>query len=355
MLKANKGEWSEIYALFKILDERQIAAADEKLMPIKDQFYTFIKVLREDTVGKRLEYNLEHPESVVIYDSDGNEKNAIGTKDLNLKTKKILQVIKESNSSSFEMPFAENLMSEYSISKIKASSSQKSDLVAVILDRITSQKPELGFSIKSQLGGASTLLNASSQTNFIYRVNNYNRPIQDINKITGKSKVRDRLTALKETGATLEFQSTSSSTFNSNMRFIDSSFATIISEMLVKYYSGMAKQIPDLCKVVGDMKILGMNNAEISYKVKSFLRAIALGMVPSRPWDTYLSTYGGYLVVKGNGDIVCYHLYNDDQFKDYLFNNTHLETASTGRHNFGELYKENDEIKIKLNLQIRFN
>ena len=355
MLKANRGEWSEIYTLFKIFDEKKVAAADEKLMPIEGQSYTFLKVLREDVINERLEYNLESPGSVVIYDADGNEKRVINTEGLGSKTRKILQAIRDSNASSFEMPFAEDMMSEYLIGKIKASSSQKSDLVAVILDRIADHKPELGFSIKSQLGGASTLLNASSQTNFIYNVKNYNGTIDEINEIVGSSKVRDRLVRLREKGATLEFQSTSSDIFNSNMRLVDSSFSTIISEMLIAYYSGKAKYVPDLCKIVGEMNILGMNEHEVSYKVKSFLRSVALGMVPSRPWNTYLSTYGGYLIVKENGDLVCYHLYNDDQFKDYLFNNTHFETASTGRHGFGRLYEENGELMFKLNLQIRFN
>ena len=126
-------------------------------------------------------------------------------------------------------------MSEYLLTKIKANSSQKADLVAVILDRITSQKPELGFSIKSQLGGASTLLNASAQTNFIYKVEGYKGNIAEINDISGNSKVRDRLFALREKGATIHYQSMSSTTFNSNMRYIDSSFTNVISEMLIAY------------------------------------------------------------------------------------------------------------------------
>jgi hypothetical protein len=106
-----------------------------------------------------------------------------------------------------------------------------------------------------------------------------------------------------------------------------------VAEMLVAYYSGLGKFIPDLCSIVGNARILNMDDKEVSFKIKTFLRAVALGMVPSRPWDTYLNTYGGYLVVKKNGDVVCYHLYNDDKFKD----------------------SDNGELKLKLNLQIRFN
>jgi len=40
----------------------------------------------------------------------------------------------------------------------------------VIHDQRTNQEPTLGFSIKSQLGSPSTILNASKTTNFTYRI-----------------------------------------------------------------------------------------------------------------------------------------------------------------------------------------
>ncbi|MGB0477365.1 MAG: HpaII family restriction endonuclease, partial [Flavobacteriaceae bacterium] len=63
---------------------------------------------------------------------------------------------------------------------------------------------------------------------------------------------------------------------------------------------------------------------------------------------------GGYLIVKNNGDILCYHVYNKNEFEDYLLNNTKLDTASSSRHEFGKLFQENGKIYLKLNLQIRF-
>jgi len=63
---------------------------------------------------------------------------------------------------------------------------------------------------------------------------------------------------------------------------------------------------------------------------------------------------GGYLIVKDNGDILCYHIYNKNEFEDYLLNNTKLDTASSSRHEFGKLFQENGKIYLKLNLQIRF-
>lgn len=77
-------------------------------------------------------------------------------------------------------------------------------------------------------------------------------------------------------------------------------------------------------------------------------------MVPQSEWNDRLSSYGGYIVVREDGVLVCYHLYNEDAFKDYLFENTKLDTPSTARHKFGSIYEKNGELFIDLNLQIRF-
>jgi len=58
--------------------------------------------------------------------------------------------------------------------------------------------------------------------------------------------------------------------------------------------------------------------------------------------------------LKENGDVLCYHIYNRNQFEDYLFANTKLETANSTRHEFGKIFCENEKYYFKLNLQIRF-
>ena len=73
-------------------------------------------------------------------------------------------------------------------------------------------------------------------------------------------------------------------------------------------------------------------------------------MFPSRGIRKILS----YLIIKENGDVLCYHIYNRNEFENYLFNNTKLDTASSSRHQFGTIYTESGELYFKLNLQIRF-
>lgn len=91
-----------------------------------------------------------------------------------------------------------------------------------------------------------------------------------------------------------------------------------------------------------------------SYKFKKFICAAALGLMPARPWSGVEEANGGYIIVTTDGDLLAYHIYNRDYFETYLLNNTIFERASTRRHNYCSVYKENGHMYFKLNLQIRF-
>lgn len=71
-------------------------------------------------------------------------------------------------------------------------------------------------------------------------------------------------------------------------------------------------------------------------------------------WGGIDEASGGYIIVTKQGDVLAYHIYNRNCFEEYLFKDTKYETASTSRHEFGEVYSEDGEDFIKLNLQIRF-
>ncbi len=352
-LTANKGEWSELYVLFKLFGDNRVKAADMNLQPTDDE-YKFLQIFREDVEGRPYTYDLEHEGTVRILAGDGQMIEAVSTFTLPEKTRRIFDAIKSADTSSFELPEATSLMKDYRLERVKAKSTSKSDIEATIEDRVLLRSKPVGFSIKSQVGGAPTLLNASKRTNFIYKIKDLRCSIDDINKIEGSRKIRERLQAVIDSGGVLEFSHAESTVFTRNMRVIDSMMPNILANALLDYYSGQGTSMARLCELSGAKRLYNLGPSEISYKVKNFLRAAALGMVPSREWDTRLSTYGGYIIVRDDGMLLCYHLYNDDDFKDYLFNNTKLDTPSTSRHDFGHLYEENGEIFLKLNLQIRF-
>jgi len=49
MLKGNKGEWSEIYTLIKLLGDKEIYVGDENLNKIPNLLYPIVKILRDET------------------------------------------------------------------------------------------------------------------------------------------------------------------------------------------------------------------------------------------------------------------------------------------------------------------
>ena len=146
--------------------------------------------------------------------------------------------------------------------------------------------------------------------------------------------------------------------FELNLQVIDSQFPIIASELIRYFYEFGISKISDLILKITDNNPceFNQNNSHKFYKIKikNFLINVALGMTLSKVWDDQFDATGGYIIVKENGDVLCYHVYNRDQFGDYLLNNTKLDTASTSRHNFGNIYKENGKFFMNLNFQIRF-
>jgi hypothetical protein len=356
MLAGNKGEWSEIYALFKLLGDKQLFAGDANLNKVEELFYPIIKIIRSES-GGHFEYEI-NADLVII--SGGKEKLRIPVKTFTEQAAKLLVNIKGATGA-FSIPEVEAFMTTINCQSLKAKSTSKTDIRIVIHDQRINQNTELGFSIKSQLGGDATLLNAGKTTNFIYQVNNLDltpKQITTINEIETKSKIKDRIDAIKTQGGKLTYTTLEQDVFKNNLVLIDSLLPNIVAEIIKTFFTTTLSSIKDLTDSINKANPLNYDtqfaHTFYDYKIKRFLTDVALGMTPSKVWTGVYDATGGYLIVKENGDILCYHIYNRNQFEDYLFANTKLETASSSRHEFGKLYEDNGQLYFKLNLQIRF-
>lgn len=357
MIKGNKGEWREVYTLLKVISDKKLLAGDSNLNKIETLIFPIIKVLRDETNGT---FEFSYDNDLVIV-KNGEKEIRISVLEFQKKAHFLLTKLKEKTNSTFSILEIENFINSFDSHSLKAKSTVKSDIRIVIHDQRTGINPELGFSIKSQLGSASTLLNAGKTTNFIYKINNLNltqKQISEINEIETRSKIKDRIEKIIELGGSLQFQKTESSIFGNNLVLIDSALPKIIAESLELFFTSTFSTIVELTNQISVKNPLDYNletnHPFYSYKIKRFLTDIALGMIPSKVWNGELDATGGYLVVKENGEVLCYHIYNRNEFEDYLFANTKLETASSTRHEFGKLYLDNGQIYFKLNLQIRF-
>lgn len=357
MLTGNKGEWSEIYTLLKIIADKKLFAGDKDLNKIESLIFPIIKVLRDESNGT---YQYSYDSDLVVIRGN-DEEFRISISEFHEKAAVLLTKLKATTSSTFSIPEIETFINSFSCKTLKAKSSIKSDIKVVIHDQRTGASPELGFSIKSQLGGASTLLNAGKTTNFIYRIKNASlseNQISEINAINSRNKIKDRLERISHNSSGLEFVKTESSIFGNNLILIDSLLPILLSHLVYQFYSSSCSKTIELLDFLSEENPLQFNTESnhpfYAYKIKRFLTDIALGMMPSKVWTGKLDATGGYLIVKDDGEIVCYHIYNRNEFEDYLLANTKLETASSSRHEFGTIYSENSELYFKLNLQIRF-
>lgn len=356
MITGNKGEWSEIYALFKLLGENKLFAGDADLKRIETIFYPIIKIIRNETGGN---YEYEIIGDLVIV-SGGKEKLRIHIKKFSEQAVKLLSIIKGSTGV-FSIPETEDFMKSVNCRTLKSKSSSKSDIRIVIHDKRINQTAELGFSIKSQLGGDSTLLNAGKTTNFIYQIIGFKGSASDIyriNAIDTRSKIKDRIEEVKKLDGKLKFLSLEQDIFKNNLVLIDSLLPNILAEVIKQFFSSNLSKISALTEEISSKNPLGydtkFSHSFYEYKIKRFLTDVALGMMPSKVWGGLYDATGGYLIVKDDGEILCYHIYNRNQFEDYLFHNTKLETASSTRHDFGKVFTNDGNLYFKLNLQIRF-
>jgi len=358
MITGNIGEWSEIYTLLKIISEKNLIAGDSNLQKVENLLFPIIKILREDSNGT---YEFAYDKDLVVISGNKNEFRIPIIK-FKEQANLLFLKLKLTSSTTFSIPEIETFINSFNCVSLKAKSSVKSDIRIVIHDQRTGTISELGFSIKSQLGRASTLLNAGKTTNFIYKIENINltnKEVTEINSINTRSKIKDRIDKLIEYSGTFKFKSTESSIFGNNLTLIDSSLPKILAEIIYLFFTSTNSSTLDLVSEISASNPieynLDSNHPFYLYKIKRFLTDIALGMMPSKVWTGELDATGGYLIIKEDGEILCYHIYNRNEFEDYLMNNTKLDTASSTRHDFGKVYKKDNDTFFKLNLQIRFN
>lgn len=352
-LTGNRGEWSELYALIELMHTGRLYAADENLERINDVYFPILRIIRNQSTPGQIDYVIN--EDIVDIFCGGSKLSSTDKSYLSKLARSLLAGIVASSDRAFEINGAPEAMKKLHIDRISAASTDKTDITMQIHDIHTGYDPICGFSIKSELGSAPTLLNASGATNFVYEI----RGISDddmkrINEIDSKTKILDRIADIQAHGE-MKYIRVSNDNFSSNLMLIDSYMDNIIADMLLAFYQNKANDCKSLVELVEEQNHLGYpRHGFYKYKFKKFLCSVALGMMPSKVWDGHDEANGGYVIVKEDGDVLAYHLYNRDAFETYLLNNTKLERGSTSKHGFAIIYKESGKYYINLNLQIRF-
>lgn len=358
-LSGNKGEWSEIYAFLRLLEIKKLYAADADLNKKDDMFYNIINIVRTEPIGK-LEFRINRTiDTVTVINTDNNsELLSLPCCEFKQAADRLYHEIVSATASSFELSDTADFLNSLSVQSLKAKSLDKADIRIKIHDINTGYETVQGFSIKSRLGSPSTLVNAGKTTNFIFEVTgNINDDVMNEFNTCSK-KFKDRFEVLNNHNCDIKYVSMENDMFESNLLLIDGDLPKICAYMLKEYYSSGINTVRNSLDSLNEHNPLNYDLSKghpfYEYKFKKFLAECALGMLPSKVWDGTADATGGYIIVREDGEVLCYHLFNRNEFETYLINNTKFETASTSRHEFGSIYKDNGRYYLKLNLQVRF-
>lgn len=358
MLKGNKGEWSEIYVLLRLLADGKIYAADDGLNKLKDVYFPIIEIIRKETKDET-KYAAGSIISIYINDSKVKELPAA---EFEIESEFLLNKIKSTTAKgAFSIEKTQNFMDKILCYKLTAPATNKSDITVKIIDINTGYSPIVGFSIKSELGSSPTLLNPGKSTNFIYKIHGNSGLVKSVNgiyKVAGgkhHTDIRGRINKIIEEKGQLKYCEMNNQVFRDNLVLIDSSMDKIIAETLLYFYKDDIRHCDEMVEKLERENPMKYGNVNAyKYKFKKFLTAVALGMKPATVWDGIDEATGGYIVVTKEGNVLAYHIYNRNYFEEYLLKNTKYDTPSASRHDFGKIYSEDGEDFIKLNLQVRF-
>lgn len=279
-----------------------------------------------------------------------------------------LELIKNGKGRSFEVPLLKDFLEDIGIYSFKSSSTKKEDMKMEIFDENINQPSKLTFTLKSHIGSKPTILNASHLTNFTYKVkrmsdedfiylNSITKENNDTWKITKFNKIFEEY---ENNNYEIEWVDEDDNVLYQNLRLIDSNLPKILAFIIFYYHSHeKSSSIEFLTEKLIEYNPLNLSDKEkrTFYKnnISKFIETVTFGMTPNIKWDGNYVVSGGLLTVKKDGEILCHHIFYDDiSLKNYLFKNTKLEGGSTSRHEYAQLYKQNDDIFFKLNLQLRF-
>lgn len=352
----NKGEWTELYTFVKLLLEKRLPLSDKDLNPTDEAFL----VQKVTTQNLDVSFYPLDDTSVKSVDKVSQQSKIIKIDDVitpatlhNIVTK-----IQESKAT-FELPDFEIIQNRLGFSIVKGGTSHQKADIALDIEYGSLKKEDEAFGIKSYLGSKPTLLNASGNTNFLFKVDTIDGELlAEINGIQTRTKIKDRIEKIYKEGGKLQFLKAEKETMNYNLKMIDSKMPEIIGYILLAFYKERVSKISDivehLCNNTDILQALDIDDANMLIdKIKKLLVAILLGFFAGKNWDgSYESN--GTIVIKSTGDIVGFHIIDLETMKNYLYEHIKLDTPSTSRHKYAMVIQEKDIVTFKLNLQLRF-
>lgn len=386
----NKGEWAELYVLLQLLGTGVLYAADGDLNRKEDSFLEVAKVVRRAADGAGLMEYVVRPASAAVEvrpcaagadDTGGalaGDSFAVVSMEECRRAAQALfayLVSHESGAKTMRAPievcdFAERI----GVANPKAQSvphagdafGGKADIVIETRDARNGMTNSTGFSVKSQFGSAATLFNASPTAPLLYWVAHCDDALMaEFNGLRDARGNRGWFRCCQpffdEHGLRVSFACARHvGSFERNLLFVREGMLEIIAACVrERFIRGAA--VSDVAGIVASvaeqnpMRYPPAVAAAVYEKaMKDFLYAAFSGMSMTKPWDGVEQVNGGYIVVKPDGEVLCYHANDREEFRSYLFHTTMFEYVSAKKYGWSYIEKSDGEYLLPVNFSIRF-
>ena len=353
--EATKREWGELYAFFRLLADGQVNAGTPDAKKNEDLSWPVAMVQREEHDGTR-QYIVEEENIHIVGE---NIDKLVPREDFATVAGLVLDAVKASRENDVTSPDGvEEFLDEVAIFDLEAKTEDRTDFYVAFYHK---DAPLVGFCVRSRLSAMFPLLDGGRTANFKFEQTGVKFATPTVNKINGFGEEDDvvgRMLMIERLGGNLKFNDASDKIFRSNLHMIDLHFPRVLGEMCrAMQLEGITKvsELTEHIKQLNPLKIkdeLITKHRYYEYKMKQFLMALALGMRPAKMFNGTDSAVAGFLMVDGQGEVLCYQKADRDTFADFLYYNTRLEKGPTAKDKYGYLERENGVYYFKLNLKI---
>lgn len=370
----NKGEWAEFYVMLKLLGEGKLYTADNMLKKKLDSYLDVLKIIRQEFETPVLEYIVDRDNAVVVVKPQGAERalatipmdefkhNAVILFD-DLKKAKGMSIAAPDSVCEFAKIIYVSKPKAPAVKALKKQFGGKNDIFIEVRDGQTAIISVMGFSIKSKFGHNPTLFNAGSSSQYLYKLSGCDdRMMSEFNAINDGKGGRGWSLCRKylySHSIGIAFARTQYPVYDENLFLIRESMAQIMAWCVYDRLLGEGGEhgVKETVERMSEANPLGVGNADVYYEkaVKDFLMAGFTGMTAGRKWDGKEQVNGGYIVVKDDGDVVCYHSSDREAFRDYLYRNTYFEYVGADKYDWGRIIKIDGEYYLPLNISVRFS
>jgi len=379
MKKANKGEWSELYCALRILSEKRLYIANSKGKKDPNKWMTVLELIRQETKARIVRYRCSETTTDITISMEKGTAFTLPVTDFLSMADDLLDTIKKGKSVFSISVALENQLKNAGFTSIKAAGNKKSDIFLTIKDpRSGIERSNIGFSIKSELGEASTLFNTAKASALIYRLPGMTVPLMNkINSIftlvKGENKIAasTRFSEILRNGITPESmgfeyaKKAKCRAFEENLDLLNPRLRDYLDVTVRRMFDNRlgstdlsVKAITDYVVQVNPCKLPFQAKEKYEYMIKLFLYASYCKMTASTIWDGKGEVNGGYICISKEGVVLAFYALESDTFKQHLFENCFFDKPATdNKHgNYGSVYQNTDgDFFFKLNFQVHYS